>query len=107
MASSYRGNFAYVEDVLGVSPSREPKRFYSCRDAMEKYSTPWWHELRHDPVELAAMQIKEPVLLISMHTFKNGVEKVLGRSLKTDELSFSNRALITEFNEKYAALKEV
>ena len=105
MASSYRGNFAYVEDVLGVSPSREPKRFESCQDAMEKYSTPWWHELRHDVVELAAMQIKEPVLLISMHTFKKGVENVIGRNLKTDELSFTNDALRTEFYEKYAALK--
>ena len=105
MASSYRGNFAYVEDVLGVSPSRESKRFESCQDAMEKYSTPWWHELRHDNVELAAMQIKEPVLLISMNTFKKGVEEVLGRKLKTDELSFTNDALRTEFYEKYAAMK--
>ena len=105
MASSYRGNFAYVEDVLGVSPSREPELFDSCQEAMEKYSSPWWHELRHDHVELAAMQIKEAVLRTSMHTFKKGIEMVIARHLKTDELSFTNDALRAEFFEKYAALK--
>lgn len=105
MASSYQGHFAYVEDILDISPSREPKRFYACHDAMEKYDTPWWHELRNDPTELAAKQIKEPVLLVNMYTFTKGVEKVLGRALKSDELSFNNKELIAEFEEKYAAIK--
>lgn len=99
--ASYMGNFDYLRDKLDINPIKERARFDECLEAMEKYDTPWWHELRHDDMALAIKQIDEPVLLIRWNVFKAAVEKILERKLAEGELTSSNTALLAEIKEKY------
>ena len=101
MASAYAGNYNYLHDELDINPIENSKRFELCLAAMQKYSSPWWHELRCNVRELAAMQLKEPVLLIRASKLQEGVELVLDRKVNEDELSANNEALIAEFEAKY------
>ncbi len=101
-------NFAYLEDFLGMRPSRNPVYFCTCLDKMAEYQKKgdsWWIENIDNPVELANRQLKEPYLLIKMTDFVFGLEKVLGRSLEPKEISLANKDLISEFNTKYEEYK--
>ncbi|MBO5141614.1 MAG: hypothetical protein J6C46_01215 [Clostridia bacterium] len=107
MSGSYPGNFAYLQDNLGILPGRNHEQFESCLVAMSKYLTPWWYNLQNFPAHLAAMQFKEPVLLITSYKFRKGIEEVLGRQLKGHELiSQKNHALREEFDAKYKEYQE-
>lgn len=100
MASAYVGDYNYLRDVLDINPLKNKERFEACLRAMQKYSTPWWHDLRDDLKALIAMQLKEPNLLIPCRQFKKGLSIVLERPIKDSELYFANEALKKEFAEK-------
>ena len=102
MAKIYEGDFTYLQDEMDIHPLAE--LFEECLEAMHRYPSPWWFELRNDPAALAAKQIHEPALLVRMNTFKKGVEKVIGRKLAEGELTFKNMELKKEFDEKYQAM---
>lgn len=99
--AGYMGHFDYLEDVLGMKPSH--KDFRRNLEAMEKYESPWWFELRNNPVELAAKQMEEPVLLIESDLFVKGVQKVLGTSVSKQALLQGDKDIIEAFKEKYQA----
>ena len=99
--ATYMGNFDYLRDKLDIDPIKESARFEECLCAMEKYDSPWWHELRHNDLALAIKQIDEPVLLIRWNIFKAAVEKILERKLYEGELTSTNTALLSEIKEKY------
>ena len=101
-------NFAYLEDVLGMRPHKNPTYFCSCLKKMgeyEKRGDAWWIENSGDTVELAKRQLEEPYLLIQMTDFISGLSKVLGRHVQEKEISRKNKELISEFNKKYADYK--
>ena len=95
----------YLSEELGINMGSHPADYAACLKAMEKYPFAWWRKYRNgDSRVLAAWQIDEPVLLISKDTFLKGVSKVMGRTVKEDELHSWNTSLIAEFHEKYDEL---
>ena len=100
MASAYVGDYNYLRDVLDINPLQNKERFEMCLQAMQKYTTPWWHDLHNDFKALLTMQFKEPALLITSRHFKKALSVVLDRPVNDSELYFSNEALKKEFEEK-------
>jgi hypothetical protein len=103
MVTAYEDAFTYLEEVLDFKPSSNPRRFSEVLAVMDKYiksGDAWWVKFRNDPVRLAARQITEPVLLIPIYTFTQGLTEVLGRVPRAEEVSFKNKALVTEFSTK-------
>ena len=96
-------HFGYLEDVLGVRAAKNPSYFDSCIDVMKGYEARndlWWLYGK-DSCELANRQIDERILLIPFDVFKDGLTKVLKRSVSDSEISFTNKALVAEFKEKF------
>lgn len=102
--ADYMGNFAYLEEVLGIKPSNS--EFMRLLDKMEQDVSHWWYELRNNPVELAARQIDESDLLADIERFRQGVQKVLGKSVSRTALLQRDEAIIKEFKEKYKEYKK-
>ena len=103
-----QSNFAYLEEVLNFRPSSNPDKFESVLAVMERYSKKgdnWWIKYRNEPEKLVARQLLEPVLLIPTATLIKGLQRVLGRMPKKEELTPMNKDLLSEFARKYKSYR--
>ena len=75
---------ATVDGAARLAMSQD--RVEVVRRTQAKYPGAWWAS--SDPYQIAAMQLREPVLLIPFARFHEAVELVLGRAVRPEEFIF-------------------